>query len=205
MERLAQLKMECNEFNILHSEPEHYFHDLRSSGVELPRFENEINPWGPGCYTSQVRIKQKHRMLENTLYQCEKMASAATIQGLMRYPKDELHEALRDLLVAEFHDILPGSSVQPVEDNGLRLMDHGLELLSRVRARAFFALAGGQPKPKDGEIRSSCSIRIHSPCARRSSANSNCPTPSGVNSSRYRTSIRTACAFRANASRNWAI
>ncbi|MCX5759101.1 MAG: glycosyl hydrolase-related protein [Candidatus Hydrogenedentes bacterium] len=152
MERLAQLKMECNEFNILHSEPEHYFRDLRASGVELPRFENEINPWGPGCYTSQVRIKQKHRLLENTLYQCEKMASSATIQGLMRYPKDELDEALRDLLVAEFHDILPGSSVQPVEDNGLRLMDHGQELLTRVRARAFFALAGGQPKPKQGAI-----------------------------------------------------
>jgi len=152
LERLAQLRAECGEYDILHSTPENYFRELRESGIELPRFENEINPWGPGCYTSQVRIKQKHRLLENTLYQCEKMASSAAIQGLMPYPKEELREALRDLLVAEFHDILPGSSVQPVEDNGLRLMDHGQELLTRVRARAFFALSGGQPKPKEGEI-----------------------------------------------------
>ena len=34
----------------------------------------------------------------------------------------------------------------------LRLMDHGLELLSRHKARAFFALAQGQPAAAPGEI-----------------------------------------------------
>ncbi|MEI6502807.1 MAG: glycoside hydrolase family 38 C-terminal domain-containing protein, partial [Armatimonadota bacterium] len=72
--------------------------------------------------------------------------------GLMQYPATEVEEALLDLLTAEFHDILPGSSIQPVEDMSLRLMDHGLELVSRAKARAFFALAAGQPKAKEGEI-----------------------------------------------------
>ncbi len=149
---LAELKKECTEFEILHSTPEAYFRELLASGTPLPHHENDINPWGPGCYTSQVRIKQKHRLLENTLYQTEKMASVAAMQGLLEYPREDIREALRDLLVAEFHDILPGSSIQPVEDNGLRLMDHALEILSRVRARTFFALASGQPKPREGEI-----------------------------------------------------
>jgi alpha-mannosidase len=34
----------------------------------------------------------------------------------------------------------------------LRLMDHGLEVLSRLKARAFFSLAQGQPPAPDGEI-----------------------------------------------------
>jgi len=34
----------------------------------------------------------------------------------------------------------------------LRVLDHGLEIVSRARARAFFALAAGQPKAKEGEI-----------------------------------------------------
>ena len=152
LQRLAELKSECAEFEILHSTPEAYFRELRASGTPLPRHENDINPWGPGCYTSQVRMKQKHRLLENMLYQTEKMASTAALQGLLEYPREEMREALRDLLVAEFHDILPGSSVQPVEDNGLRLMDHAIEILSRVRARTFFTLASGQPKPREGEI-----------------------------------------------------
>ena len=152
IEKLSELRAECTAFDIRHSCPEAYFADLRASGTPLPRHESDINPWGPGCYTSQVRIKQKHRLLENTLYQLEKMASSAALQGYLPYPIEDIREALRDLLTAEFHDILPGSSIQPVEDNGLRLMDHAQEILSRLRARTFFALASGQPKAKDGEV-----------------------------------------------------
>ncbi len=152
LNRFEDMKKECSQFEIRHSTPEDYFREVRASGTALPRHENDINPWAPGCYTSQVRIKQKHRLLENMLYQTEKMAAAAAMQELLQYPREDFMEALRDLLVSEFHDILPGSSIQPVEDAGLRLMDHALEILSRLRARTFFALASGQPKAKEGEI-----------------------------------------------------
>jgi alpha-mannosidase len=59
---------------------------------------------------------------------------------------------MRDLAYSEFHDLLPGSSVPPGEEGAVRLLDHGLEICSRVKARAFFALAAAEPKPKDGEI-----------------------------------------------------
>jgi alpha-mannosidase len=81
----------------------------------------------------------------------EKMAVTAWSKGLMDYPEDELREAMYDLAKSEFHDILPGSSIEPVEKAGLRIMDHGLEILSRVKARAFFALANGQPKANPNE------------------------------------------------------
>jgi len=55
-------------------------------------------------------------------------------------------------MVSEFHDILPGSSIQPVEEGALRLLAHGLEIVSRLKAKAFFALAGGQAKAEDDEI-----------------------------------------------------
>jgi alpha-mannosidase len=152
LENLTELIAAGGPFAIKHSIPEDYFCEARASGMPLPRHETDINPWGPGCYTSQVRIKQKHRLLENTLYKLEKMAANAALQGYLDYPQEEIREALRDLLVAEFHDILPGSSIQPVEEAGLRLMDHALETLSRLRARTFFALASGQPKAKTGEI-----------------------------------------------------
>lgn len=150
---LAELiKEKAGDVEIVHSTPEQYFAEWRDAGRPLPRHEADINPWGVGCYTSQVRLKQKHRLLENEIYAVEKMASTAALQGLLAYPHEDLHQALCDLMVAEFHDILPGSSIQPVEDAGLRLMDHGLEICSRLKARAFFALAAGQPKAAEGEI-----------------------------------------------------
>ncbi|QGQ94334.1 alpha-mannosidase [Paenibacillus psychroresistens] len=149
---LTKMMEAAQEAEIVHSTPEAYFRGMAKTNSPLPRYEKDLNAWAPGCYTSQIRIKQKHRLLENELYMTEKMLSSAAIQGKLSYPRDQLHDATCDLLTAEFHDILPGSSIQPVEESSLRLMDHGLELLSRLKARAFFALADGQPKAKEGQI-----------------------------------------------------
>jgi alpha-mannosidase len=155
---LSELIAETTDAVIAQATPEDYFAALRArhtdgeGRLDLPRHADDINPWAVGCYTSQIQIKQHHRALENALYATEKMASVAAQQGLLAYPEATLAEAQRDLLFAEFHDILPGSSIQPVEQMSLRVLDHGLEILSRLRARTFFALAQGQPRAAEGEI-----------------------------------------------------
>jgi alpha-mannosidase len=55
-------------------------------------------------------------------------------------------------MFAQFHDILPGSSIQPVEEAGIRVLDHGLEMASRIRGKAFFKLSAGQKQAKEGEL-----------------------------------------------------
>ncbi len=152
LEDLGAVIAANDAFPIVHSTPEAYFAECRVRELERPRVARDINPWATGCYTSQVRLKQKHRLLENEYYAVEKMYANAKLLGLLDYPCDALHEVLCDLMVAEFHDILPGSSVQPVEDAGLRLMDHGLEILSRLKARAFFAFASGQARSDENTI-----------------------------------------------------
>lgn len=149
---LAALMRERRDVRIRHSTPEAYARELRAGGERLPVVDKALNPWAVGCYTSQVRIKQKHRLLENELYATEKMAAAAAVAGLGAFPREDLQRARYDLATSQFHDILPGSSIQPVEDTSLRLLSHGLETVSRLKARAFFALASGQPKARDGRI-----------------------------------------------------
>lgn len=152
LRQIANLMETTKDFEIVHSTPEQYFSDLKSAQVELPRYDKGLNPRFVGCYTSQIKIKQKHRELENELYMVEKMLSNAAMLGFLKYPEHDLYEALKDLLTAEFHDALPGSSVQPVEEAIIRQMDHGLEILSRLKTRSFFALSAGQKKAQDGEF-----------------------------------------------------
>jgi alpha-mannosidase len=140
-----------SDATITHSTPEAYFKNLRRS-KPLPSYHGSLTPWGVGCYTTQVRIKQKHRLLENELLMTEKMAAAAWSQKLMPWPDDELQSAGRDLMFSQFHDILPGSSIASVEQDALRLLNHGLETLSRVKTRAFFALSAGQKPARPGHI-----------------------------------------------------
>ena len=148
-EKMAQ--WEAEGVCVRHSTTEAYFSELRAS-VELPKHEGDINPWSPGCYLSQVRVKQKYRQLENELFACEKMCSALALTSDFQYPEKEFGEVLYDLLMIQFHDILPGSSVKAAEEMAIRMADHGLEILSRLRAKAFFRLSKDEKKAKDGEI-----------------------------------------------------
>ncbi len=152
LDDLRKLISETKNFDIVHSSADAYFAELDKRKAGLPRYARDINPWAPGCYTTMARVKQKHRQLENEIFSAEKMASAAFFQGLMKYPREEIGQALRDLAYAEFHDILPGSSIAPGEEGAVRLLDHGLEICSRVKARSFFALTAGEPRANRGEI-----------------------------------------------------
>lgn len=137
---------------VIHSTPEDYFADVKASGIELPRHEGDLNLWAPGCYTSQVLIKQKYRQTENMLFSTEKMYAHLMSLGRLTYPEAEMGEVLYDLLTVQFHDILPGSSIRAAEEMAVRMLDHALEILSRLRARAFFALSENQPEAVEGEI-----------------------------------------------------
>jgi alpha-mannosidase len=149
---ITKLIAKVKDCNIIHSTPEAYFRELKQLAKELPEYHKGLNPWGVGCYTTQIRIKQKHRQLENEVYSLEKMATAAYAQKLIEYPQKEIEECLTALMFGQFHDILPGSSNQSAEEASLRLFDYGLEIASRVKTRAFFSLCGGQPSAQKGTI-----------------------------------------------------
>ena len=140
----------ANDLVIRHSSPEAYFKELAARGDEHPVVSKGLNPVADGCYTSQIQIKQRHRALENALYAGEKMAVAAQLLTGIEYPAQRFAEAERSLLFAEFHDGLPGSGSPLVEEDTLRILDHGLEIMAQENVRSFTALTVGEPRIQDG-------------------------------------------------------
>lgn len=131
---------------IIHSDLDKYFSDLDDSKLE--RVNTSLMHCMVGCYTSMVRVKQGHRRLENALSMCEKMLCQSGIS----YDPDKLSDAEKALLFTEFHDVLPGTAIKKVEEDSLRLIGYGEEILDRLISKSFFKLCQGQPKAKDGEI-----------------------------------------------------
>jgi len=148
--QIKKLKQKSGEWGIKHSTPEEYFD--KTKNFTLPLFKKDLNPWAVGCYTTMSQVKQRHRKLENTYYFTEKIITHAFLNGLMNYPKQELNQALEDLLFCEFHDILPGTSISEVEEYALQRIDHGLEILSRLKNKAFLKLLSGQKKAAKDEF-----------------------------------------------------
>ena len=145
-------KAEFKRWNIKHSWPEEYFGWLEQKRERLKKVDTDLNPWAVGCYTSMARVKRMHRELEETYYFTEKILTHAVVAGLIKYPRTGLREAMEDLLFCEFHDILPGSGIPEVEACALQRMSHGLEILSRLKAKAFFKLLAGQPAARKDEF-----------------------------------------------------
>ena len=144
---IKQMIEESKELEILHSDSDSFFAKIDPKVIH----DQSLRISMPGCYTSMTQIKSKHAELENTLFMVEKLCSVAALRGLIEYPQAELDEVVEDLLNCQFHDVLPGTSVRAGEENGLRLIQHGLVILNRLRARAYFALTSLEEKAKEGE------------------------------------------------------
>ena len=145
-EALCNYQKEHPEIKMIPCGCEEYFDTVDKT--ELRTIENSLAHCMIGCYTSMVRIKQKHRQLENELAICEKMLAASEVS----YDEKELKEAEKALLFSEFHDSLPGTMVKRAEEDMLRQMDYGREIIAKNCVKAFFKLCEGQPAGKRGEI-----------------------------------------------------
>lgn len=143
---LCEYQKRHKEVKLIPAGCEEYFEMLDVE--KLPVFDGSLVHCMVGCYTTMVQIKQKHRLLENELAVCEKMLAASGIA----YDKAEMKKAEKALLFSEFHDSLPGTMIKKAENDMLRQMDYGREILSQNCMKAFFKLCEGEEAGKRGEI-----------------------------------------------------
>lgn len=68
-----------------------------------------------GTFTSQTRTKAGNRRNESLIRQVEAACTHAALLG-DTYPKEELTRILQHMLLGQFHDILPGTSIKWVHD-----------------------------------------------------------------------------------------
>ena len=93
-----------------------FFDDLKervSGNRRLPTWEGELYfEYHRGTLTSMARNKRANRKSELGMMDLE-LLSVLTAAKL-GYPKDELDKMWRQILINQFHDILPGSSIHEV-------------------------------------------------------------------------------------------
>ena len=138
-------------YEIIHSTPERFIDGIDKNA--LPHaVANGLQPVSVGCYTSMNQVKRLHRRLEGNLASAEKTSSMLEMLGLSPYPAAKIKEAYDDLLLCEFHDILPGSSVKKAEEDSVQMLYHGLYITDGIINRNLYALAAAEKPARDGEI-----------------------------------------------------
>ncbi|RDY31601.1 alpha-mannosidase [Lachnotalea glycerini] len=98
-----------------------FFHTLEANlkGKTVPKWSGELYlEFHRGTYTSMARNKKNNRECEFLNVDAEFFSMLALMLGKnYEYPQKELEQAWRLVLLNQFHDILPGSSIKEVYED----------------------------------------------------------------------------------------
>lgn len=98
-----------------------------------------------GTFTTQARSKRFNRKIELALRDLEFASTLAMLVAGAHYPQAELDEIWQEVLLYQFHDILPGSSIGRVYAESLQRYAALLERVQTLTAEAYRAIAAVAP------------------------------------------------------------
>ncbi|MCC9205072.1 alpha-mannosidase [Arthrobacter sp. zg-Y769] len=103
------------------SSPERFFAAAEEELAEPPVWSGELYlEFHRGTYTSQANTKKGNRRSEHLLREAELWAATAAVRTGAAYPYDVLEQAWHTVLLQQFHDILPGTSIAWVHQEAER-------------------------------------------------------------------------------------
>ncbi len=92
--------------------PAAFFDEAKASLANPAVWSNEMYlELHRGTYTTQANTKLGNRRSEHLLREAELWSATAAARGLLDYPYDRLTDIWQTVLLQQFHDILPGSSI----------------------------------------------------------------------------------------------
>ena len=117
-----------------------YLNSLETSN--LPIWDDELYlEFHRGCYTTHADQKAYNRYCEILLYQGELWSSLANILLEIPYPKVEIESAWKKVLLNQFHDILPGTSIPEVFRDANQLWQQVITTGEAILDQALQAIA----------------------------------------------------------------
>ncbi len=122
------------------STPEDFFVRARADYAAPPTWRGELYlELHRGTYSSQIRGKQGNRRAEALLHDVELWSATAALRDpAFAYPYEEIARLWEDVLLLQFHDILPGSSIawvhQDAEHSYSSITARGEELVAAALA-----------------------------------------------------------------------
>jgi alpha-mannosidase len=117
-----------------------FFASLPEEG--LPKWVGELYlELHRGTLTTQAKVKKLNREAEHRLLEAEAFATMATLGGAA-YPGERLERLWKTLLLNQFHDILPGTSISEVYEDAHRQLEETVSGAVGLRDEALHHLVG---------------------------------------------------------------
>ncbi|MGW7660580.1 alpha-mannosidase [Streptomyces sp. NPDC054756] len=148
MERARRLADLEGSPKVVVEHPDAFFAKARAEYEDAPVWNGELYlELHRATYTSQARTKQGNRRSEHLLREAELWATTAALHAPDHtYPYERLDRLWKTVLLHQFHDILPGSSIAWVHREAEAEYARVARELEELTAEAVAALGGGGPR-----------------------------------------------------------
>lgn len=126
--------------------PGEFFDRLERNAADLAMIEGELYfEYHRGTYTSQAEVKRLNRLAEGRLQTLEYLIVAADLAGNPIPDRREIEDLWCTLLVNQFHDILPGSSIGEVYTRTRRELEGLVEEVETLAQNLLDELSSNTP------------------------------------------------------------
>ncbi|RVX42811.1 alpha-mannosidase [Nonomuraea polychroma] len=123
------------------SSPRRYFDEmakrLGERGLaELPVWRDDLQHHAAGCYSSHSGVKAWQRRAQAAVLSAERWAAVAGHDV-----RADLERAWKQVLFNQFHDVLPGSAIEPAYDDARDQLGEAVAIAKRIITRAHNVIA----------------------------------------------------------------
>lgn len=115
-----------------------YFDKIRQQ--ELPVLKGELQHHARGCYSAETSIKKGNRKCEQNLLAAERFCAMAERLTGAKYPAKKLNKAWKNLLFAQFHDIMGGCCVKTAYEDTAYLLGETMSITEQEINAALQAI-----------------------------------------------------------------
>ncbi len=129
---------------IVHSTPEMFWAVVKAGAAKAPVVSGDLQRCFPGGYTSLSRVKRAAGASLAGIVQAESQRTAAWWLFGRKFPEEKFASIWRSHLFNDFHDILPGTCIEPAERDALGLYAKAEAEARMLKLEAAAAWAASQ-------------------------------------------------------------
>jgi alpha-mannosidase len=127
------------------SSPREYFDEVLGRGDgyldALSVRRDDLQHHAPGCYSAHSGIKAWQRRAQFATLSAERWAAVVASQAGLEYPREQLETAWKQILFNQFHDILPGSAIEPSYEDARDQLGEAVSISKRIITQAHNVIA----------------------------------------------------------------
>jgi len=143
LERLLRLKHLADLPEVVQQPVAEFLEEWARDAAQFPTWQGELYlERHQGTFTTQALNKRNNRRCELGLREAEWAAMLAALLAGVTFPADAIDALWKEVLLYQFHDILPGSSIKRVYDESNAGYTRILEALEAIIAASYQAVAG---------------------------------------------------------------